>query len=160
MPFPSFSPYSPPSSCTPFHPSILYSASCYLGRSFFPSRKTAASHPDTNLPSTPFYPSLSPSLPQTHLLSTTNTPPLPSPHFFTITNSSPFLPQQRLEPNKCQGWTWKSWPEIKAIALNDALSKTDLFLPVVNLIQDNPNIDRSEERRVGKECRSRWSPYH
>src|SRR2546425_688847 len=24
------------------------------------------------------------------------------------------------------------------------------------LVQD----DRSEERRVGKECRSRWSPYH
>ena len=23
----------------------------------------------------------------------------------------------------------------------------------------NPNL-RSEERRVGKECRSRWSPYH
>ena len=23
-----------------------------------------------------------------------------------------------------------------------------------------PAIDRSEERRVGKECRSRWSPYH
>ena len=22
------------------------------------------------------------------------------------------------------------------------------------------NILRSEERRVGKECRSRWSPYH
>ena len=22
------------------------------------------------------------------------------------------------------------------------------------------NIARSEERRVGKECRSRWSPYH
>ena len=22
------------------------------------------------------------------------------------------------------------------------------------------NICRSEERRVGKECRSRWSPYH
>ena len=22
------------------------------------------------------------------------------------------------------------------------------------------NISRSEERRVGKECRSRWSPYH
>src|SRR3712207_8279171 len=26
---------------------------------------------------------------------------------------------------------------------------------------DNSNADaRSEERRVGKECRSRWSPYH
>src|SRR5256885_6888771 len=23
-----------------------------------------------------------------------------------------------------------------------------------------PNTTRSEERRVGKECRSRWSPYH
>ena len=25
---------------------------------------------------------------------------------------------------------------------------------------DNFSEDRSEERRVGKECRSRWSPYH
>src|SRR5256885_9730116 len=24
----------------------------------------------------------------------------------------------------------------------------------------HPGLDRSEERRVGKECRSRWSPYH
>ena len=23
-----------------------------------------------------------------------------------------------------------------------------------------PKATRSEERRVGKECRSRWSPYH
>ena len=27
---------------------------------------------------------------------------------------------------------------------------------VIRLMQE----DRSEERRVGKECRSRWSPYH
>ena len=25
---------------------------------------------------------------------------------------------------------------------------------------DGKNQKRSEERRVGKECRSRWSPYH
>ena len=25
---------------------------------------------------------------------------------------------------------------------------------------DNSKLVRSEERRVGKECRSRWSPYH
>ena len=25
---------------------------------------------------------------------------------------------------------------------------------------DLQKVDRSEERRVGKECRSRWSPYH
>src|SRR5437588_4337384 len=29
------------------------------------------------------------------------------------------------------------------------------------LVQPRPSITtRSEERRVGKECRSRWSPYH
>ena len=27
-------------------------------------------------------------------------------------------------------------------------------------IVDVPGHERSEERRVGKECRSRWSPYH
>ena len=27
-------------------------------------------------------------------------------------------------------------------------------------IQDFVERNRSEERRVGKECRSRWSPYH
>ena len=28
------------------------------------------------------------------------------------------------------------------------------------LTANGESIDRSEERRVGKECRSRWSPYH
>ena len=27
-------------------------------------------------------------------------------------------------------------------------------------IENRDNYTRSEERRVGKECRSRWSPYH
>ena len=27
-------------------------------------------------------------------------------------------------------------------------------------IEEVEGADRSEERRVGKECRSRWSPYH
>ena len=31
----------------------------------------------------------------------------------------------------------------------------------IDFEKDNPKVlDRSEERRVGKECRSRWSPYH
>ena len=34
--------------------------------------------------------------------------------------------------------------------------RPDLILLDLNL----PKKDRSEERRVGKECRSRWSPYH
>src|SRR5258708_26622340 len=29
-----------------------------------------------------------------------------------------------------------------------------------NLAQRKTELGRSEERRVGKECRSRWSPYH
>src|SRR2546430_7596114 len=28
------------------------------------------------------------------------------------------------------------------------------------LLLSRIDLDRSEERRVGKECRSRWSPYH
>ena len=30
----------------------------------------------------------------------------------------------------------------------------------VMTVRGMPGITRSEERRVGKECRSRWSPYH
>ena len=29
-----------------------------------------------------------------------------------------------------------------------------------SLSQEEYSLCRSEERRVGKECRSRWSPYH
>src|SRR2546430_15785872 len=45
---------------------------------------------------------------------------------------------------------------------------TDVIMPdqdgysVCTQIKENPDLSgtRSEERRVGKECRSRWSPYH
>src|SRR3989441_12535857 len=33
--------------------------------------------------------------------------------------------------------------------------------PIGAIAESAPSeMDRSEERRVGKECRSRWSPYH
>ena len=35
-----------------------------------------------------------------------------------------------------------------------------LNLPSVSTISEYGATTRSEERRVGKECRSRWSPYH
>ena len=42
-----------------------------------------------------------------------------------------------------------------------------VILPLINKYETlsddektNMNLTRSEERRVGKECRSRWSPYH
>ena len=31
---------------------------------------------------------------------------------------------------------------------------------LIGLLTGRPFLVRSEERRVGKECRSRWSPYH
>ena len=34
------------------------------------------------------------------------------------------------------------------------------FAKVYYAVKANPAVERSEERRVGKECRSRWSPYH
>ena len=34
----------------------------------------------------------------------------------------------------------------------------DYYLP--DLVLNEEKTIRSEERRVGKECRSRWSPYH
>ena len=38
---------------------------------------------------------------------------------------------------------------------NEKINKIlDLFMPIAMI------GSRSEERRVGKECRSRWSPYH
>src|SRR5256885_17227533 len=41
---------------------------------------------------------------------------------------------------------------------------TAKFLNVAESVKSLPLstaiLDRSEERRVGKECRSRWSPYH
>jgi len=37
--------------------------------------------------------------------------------------------------------------------------EVELIAPTL-LMAEVANTLRSEERRVGKECRSRWSPYH
>ena len=41
---------------------------------------------------------------------------------------------------------------------NDYDSKEEKIMPLVT--SKEMLLKRSEERRVGKECRSRWSPYH
>ena len=41
-----------------------------------------------------------------------------------------------------------------------ALWEFDLFYSSFKTITESAKTARSEERRVGKECRSRWSPYH
>jgi len=49
----------------------------------------------------------------------------------------------------------------KSIGLYYTLGKHDM-VAVVEAPNDEviASVLRSEERRVGKECRSRWSPYH
>ena len=45
----------------------------------------------------------------------------------------------------------------KSHILTKKSPKTKMNLRKSAIVSDG---DRSEERRVGKECRSRWSPYH
>ena len=58
-------------------------------------------------------------------------------------------------------------PHDDAIDLLNQLSEMDIYIPatidslkVTEVTADGLVWERSEERRVGKECRSRWSPYH
>ena len=44
--------------------------------------------------------------------------------------------------------------------INSANERDSQLLELRKEVNDLSDYKRSEERRVGKECRSRWSPYH
>ena len=44
--------------------------------------------------------------------------------------------------------------------ISEDRARSKYFFADPNVIISPPEKERSEERRVGKECRSRWSPYH
>src|SRR5260221_14189508 len=67
--------------------------------------------------------------------------------FVQITLSAGRKPQQKRK-------LFKRMAEILAEA--PGLKPPELVINLVEVVWEN----RSEERRVGKECRSRWSPYH
>src|SRR5690606_15684506 len=52
----------------------------------------------------------------------------------------------------------KGWPEGGTLLVNTGSSDGYGF-QIYAKSQRVPSLMRSEERRVGKECRSRWSPY-
>ena len=61
-----------------------------------------------------------------------------------------------MECRKEESMTEKYFPQVG----DNELMLTEM--PHMNLYDETDLISniRSEERRVGKECRSRWSPYH
>src|SRR5256885_13912475 len=58
-------------------------------------------------------------------------------------------------------WSQVSAPHTEVAAMQTrALSLPEPPAPPPAAPVPAPKAPRSEERRVGKECRSRWSPYH
>ena len=67
-------------------------------------------------------------------------------------------------------WTIKRFDELTLDELYNLLQlRNEVFIVEQNCVYKDPDgkdqsswhlMARSEERRVGKECRSRWSPYH
>ena len=56
---------------------------------------------------------------------------------------------------------FKSYFKILNRHMGQMIMYLSIFIGVmVVLTATRTNKTRSEERRVGKECRSRWSPYH
>src|SRR3712207_2742748 len=54
--------------------------------------------------------------------------------------------------------------EVRMLGYNGSIPGPTLYVDqgseiTVN-VENDGDVERSEERRVGKECRSRWSPYH
>ena len=62
-----------------------------------------------------------------------------------------FYPADILLPQTAE---MKKWP---VVACDQFTSQPDYWQAAEAAVGEAP---RSEERRVGKECRSRWSPYH
>ena len=67
----------------------------------------------------------------------------------------------------------KEWPEYAVVEIDEiaagelavkhglrGFDSIHLEAALATLVGTNDVFVRSEERRVGKECRSRWSPYH
>ena len=60
------------------------------------------------------------------------------------------------------GWTFTSPGAVDTTAGTETYTGTGVQFPLTStsILGGTLPANRSEERRVGKECRSRWSPYH
>ena len=65
-----------------------------------------------------------------------------------------------VDGNKLKKLDMSSEPFAQEIALRSKNSLFSISEIIKNLLKEILDLPRSEERRVGKECRSRWSPDH
>ena len=77
-----------------------------------------------------------------------------------VDGGADFDPEAAVDKNIEVKATWKKQVSVKFYRNDDNAQpeKTLFYMKVFNTKEEFSK--RSEERRVGKECRSRWSPYH
>src|SRR5574340_207890 len=63
-------------------------------------------------------------------------------------------------PDMLAGAAAELAPHDVAFYLREVAAALHAWYASERFLVDDPALARSEERRVGKECRSRWSPYH
>ena len=66
-----------------------------------------------------------------------------------------FVPSYQLKTSDSRNVLPKEWSYKEAVAASSVAN-----VAIAALLKGDLLTARSEERRVGKECRSRWSPYH
>ena len=75
--------------------------------------------------------------------------------------AAPAAAEVKAEPEKIDFSKVKIEPLFEEAVDFDTFSKSDFrAVKVKECVAVPKSKKRSEERRVGKECRSRWSPYH
>ncbi|KAM7194663.1 NUDIX hydrolase domain-like protein [Naviculisporaceae sp. PSN 640] len=67
-----------------------------------------------------------------------------SKHYITLFVSCRMIDQTQqpktMEPEKCEGWSWKEWSDIKQLVSTEA-GREKVFLPIINLINEQPSLE-------------------
>ena len=77
-----------------------------------------------------------------------------------ITKEAALLYHSQGKPGKIEVVPTKPYSTQTDLSLAYSPGVAEPCLEIEKNPQDAYKYTRSEERRVGKECRSRWSPYH
>ena len=75
-------------------------------------------------------------------------------HEHAFNETAEVLAQAQAQPGTSCCYFFAATPQV------DLLAGFEVPVEQVAQVQEAATTTRSEERRVGKECRSRWSPYH